>query len=147
MRARPLTPALLRTGARVGYVPAARLATGSGTSASASRVAVTGQRRGYRASSRLLNQSRSAQGADAASSGWSSGSVLAVAAAAAVSGWGVASLVSREGSTKSKAKDDENGDEGGSVVAAVDSEDEEVGFANRHEMQEVIWCRPRAALG
>ncbi|KAL7947695.1 hypothetical protein V8C42DRAFT_315295 [Trichoderma barbatum] len=131
--------------------------------------------RGYRVSSRVLasssSSSSSASGSNAASnsgtsreasSGWSGGSVLAVAAAAAVSGWGISSLVSgqskngpqpkskngsKNGSKKIKhdVDDDDNDGDGKSAdkrrhdaIPQVASDDAEVGFASRTEMQEAI---------
>ncbi|KAM0246702.1 hypothetical protein ACHAQJ_010117 [Trichoderma viride] len=124
--------------------------------------------RGYRTSSRVLASSSSPgakntsdthstetpdSGAsqNASSSGWSSGSVLAVAAAAAISGWGLSSLVSLRGrdntKTKNKSKtsqtnDDESGHDDektkGRNNEVASNDDAEIGFANRHEMQEAI---------
>ncbi|KAK1252648.1 hypothetical protein MKX08_003835 [Trichoderma sp. CBMAI-0020] len=78
--------------------------------------------RGYRVSSRVLassasngtnNTSSSGASQRASASGWSSGSVLAVAAAAAISGWGLSSLVpllSRDTRGKSNQDDDDTRD-------------------------------------
>lgn len=125
--------------------------------------------RGYRVSSKLLASSSSSSSSSSstsasnstpdsgASQGWSSGTVLAVAAAAAVSGWGISSLVSGQGQngpqskTKSKNKskkakdddDDDDSDGNGSEkrkhdgILQVANDDEEIGFANRTEMKEV----------
>lgn len=119
--------------------------------------------RGYRMSSRVLapassasngtNNTSSNSGAsqNASTSGWSSGSVLAVAAAAAISGWGLSSLVpllSRDTRGKSKDKGQSNQDDDNTKgnenkkdwrkehTLLADNDDGEVGFANRSEMQE-----------
>lgn len=108
--------------------------------------------RGYRVSSQLLasNGTNNTSGSqNASTSGWSSGSVLAVAAAAAISGWGLSSLVpllSRDtrGKSRNKQNDDDTQDTESkkdrtrdhSLLA--DSDDGEVGFANRSEMLEAI---------
>ncbi|UKZ60550.1 uncharacterized protein TrAtP1_001822 [Trichoderma atroviride] len=118
--------------------------------------------RGYRVSSRVLassasngTNSTSGSGAsqNASTSGWSSGSVLAVAAAAAISGWGLSSLVpllSRDTRGKSKNKGQSNQDDDDTRdneskkgrrkehAFLADNDDGEVGFANRSEMQEAI---------
>ncbi|KAL6698399.1 hypothetical protein J3F84DRAFT_271912 [Trichoderma pleuroticola] len=123
--------------------------------------------RGYRASSKLLASSSSASSSSTSSSttglnatpdsgasqGWSSGTVLAVAAAAAVSGWGVSSLVSGQNGPQSKTKskgkkgkddDDDDSDGNGAEkrkhgdILQVADDDEEIGFANRTEMKEAI---------
>ncbi|KAL7963179.1 hypothetical protein V8C34DRAFT_267388 [Trichoderma compactum] len=124
------------------------------------------QCRGYRVSSKLLASSSSSSSTSAsnstpdsgASQGWSSGTVLAVAAAAAVSGWGISSLVSGRGQTgpqsktksknkSNKAKDDDDDDDSdgnGSEkrnpdgILQVANDNEEIGFANRTEMKEAI---------
>lgn len=119
--------------------------------------------RGYHVSSKLLASSASngthssssssgtSQNASVHVSGWSSGSVLAVAAAAAISGWGLSSLVplqNRDKRSKSKnkgqssqdnddAKENENKkDRRKEHVSLAENDDGEVGFANRSEMQE-----------
>lgn len=119
--------------------------------------------RGYHVSSRVLASSASngthnassssgaSQNASVHVSGWSSGSVLAVAVAAAISGWGLSSLVpllSRDTRGKGKnkgqsnqddddTKDGENKKDGRKEhVSLADNDDGEVGFANRSEMQE-----------
>ncbi|KAK4068644.1 CAZyme family AA7 [Trichoderma aggressivum f. europaeum] len=123
--------------------------------------------RGYRVSSKLLASSSSSSSSSTsasnstpdsgASQGWSSGTVLAVAAAAAVSGWGISSLVSGQSQngpqtkTKTKAKskktkDDDDDDRDGNGaekrnhdgILHVANDDEEIGFANRAEMKEAI---------
>ncbi|KAJ4865060.1 FAD binding domain-containing protein [Trichoderma breve] len=121
--------------------------------------------RGYSVSSKLLASSSSSSSSSTsasnstpdpgASQGWSSGTLLAVAAAAAVSGWGISSLVSGQShngpqikakSKNKKAKDDEDNDSDDNGAEKrkhdgflkVANEDEEIGFANRTEMKEAI---------
>ncbi|KAL6880968.1 hypothetical protein J3F83DRAFT_720461 [Trichoderma novae-zelandiae] len=122
--------------------------------------------RGYRTTPRVLassSPSTSSSGSDngsnshanrtsGAASGWSSGTVFAVAAAAGIGGWGLSSLVSlqsqkggrNKSATRSKAKRDEDKEDDGDSTedqqrhARVAGNDEEVGFANRSEMQEAI---------
>ncbi|KAL7918864.1 hypothetical protein ACQKWADRAFT_303039 [Trichoderma austrokoningii] len=100
--------------------------------------------RGYHVSSKALasngtNNTYSNSGASqsASTSGWSSGSVLAVAAAAAISGWGLSSLVplSNRDQGKNKGQDDDVENQRKEHVAPADGEG---GFANRAEMQEAI---------
>jgi D-lactate dehydrogenase (cytochrome) len=117
--------------------------------------------RGYHVSSKVLassasngtNDTSSNSGAsqNASTPGWSSGSVLAVAAAAAISGWGLSSFVpflSRDTKGKSKNKGHSIQDDGDTKdeeikndrrkehAVQAHNDDGEVGFANRSEMQE-----------
>lgn len=115
--------------------------------------------RGYHVSSKLLASnganssfsSGTSQNASVHVSGWSSGSVLAVAAAAAISGWGLSSFVplqNRDTRSKSKNKGQSNQDNDDAKeseskkdkrkdhVSLAENDNGEVGFANRSEMQE-----------
>lgn len=96
--------------------------------------------RGYRISSRLLASSSDSGASHASTSGWSSGSVLAVAAAAAISGWGLSSfvpLLNKGQGNQDDAKDGGDKEERREEHAALaDKDDGQVGFANRAEMQE-----------
>ncbi|OTA05341.1 hypothetical protein A9Z42_0060100 [Trichoderma parareesei] len=83
------------------------------------------------------------------SSGWSSGGVLAIAAAAGISGWGLSSVVSpkHKSSTKSRTNiyedrrnddDDRTDQRRHDGLPHVADDDAEIGFASRAEMQEAI---------